>query len=311
MNLHRFLILGAAVGALAACSSDNTSPKLVTPQPHALIHIVNAVPDTGALDFRFTDVVDGVPNVEFVNLAFRGGTNVGYRPVSAGSHHLRVFMSASNKNANGDTNDPAIVATVLGDTTFTFVDGAHYTFIFYGNARPPAGQTTGTQKFLILTDNFTAPTSGILVRAVNLNTAAADFYVSATTTALTAVPTTTVAKFANVAPATASAYTGVASASSSSNYAMTATPAGAATPVWSTLFATGSNGVPEVTGVSGALQALPGARITGSIFTGILFSASTPGSKAVVSSGTGINTTPLVVLMPDRFCTNTAATATC
>jgi hypothetical protein len=75
MNLHRFLILGAAVGALAACSGDNTAPKLVTPEPHALLHIINAVPDTGALDFRFTDAVAGVPNVEFVNLPFRGGTN--------------------------------------------------------------------------------------------------------------------------------------------------------------------------------------------------------------------------------------------
>src|SRR5438876_12250782 len=74
MNLHRILILGAAVGALAACSGDNTAPKLVTPGPAALLHIVNAVPDTGALDFRFTDVVEGVPNVEFVNLPFRGGT---------------------------------------------------------------------------------------------------------------------------------------------------------------------------------------------------------------------------------------------
>lgn len=299
MNLHRFLILGAAVGALAACSSDDTAPKLVTPAPHALIHIVNAVPDTGAMDFRFTDVVEGVPNVEFVNLAFRGGTNVGYQSVSTGSHHIRVFMSASNANAAGLTNDPAIVSTVMGDTTFTFVDGTHYTFIFYGSARAAA------QKFLILTDNFTIPTSGILVRAVNMNTTAADFYVSATTTVLTAVPATNVAKFANVAPASATAYTGVASASSSSNYAMTATPAGATTPVWSTLFPTGSSGVPEVTGVSGALQALPGARITGSIFTGILFPASTAGSKAASFANPGI------VLVPERFCSNTAATATC
>ena len=110
MNLHRFLILGAAVGALAACSSDNTSPKLVTPGPHALIHIINAVPDTGALDFRFIDTIDGVPNVEFVNLPFRGGTDRGYQSVSTGSHHIRVFMDASNLNAAGLTNDPAIVS---------------------------------------------------------------------------------------------------------------------------------------------------------------------------------------------------------
>ncbi len=286
MNLHRFLILGAAVGALAACSSDNTAPKLVTPGPHALIHIINAVPDTGALDFRFMDTVDGVPNVEFVNLPFRGGTNVGYQSVSPGSHKLRVFMDASNLNSAGLPNDPAIVSTVLGDTTFTFVDGTHYTFIFYGSARAKA------QKFLILNDAFTIPT-GISVRAVNMNTAAADFYLAsgtATATTVTGTPT-----FAALAPATASAYTAFAVASATSGYTLTATNAGTTTPVWSALMNPGSAAVAEVAGVSGALSALPGSRIAGSIFTGVLFPASTAGSKAASFAAPG------VVLVPDRF----------
>ena len=286
MNLHRFLILGAAVGALAACSSDNTAPKLVTPGPHALIHIINAVPDTGALDFRFMDTIDGVPNVEFVNLPFRGGTNVGYQSVSPGSHHIRVFMDASNQNAAGLTNDPAIVSTVIADTTFTFVDGTHYTFILYGSARAKA------QKFLILNDGFTIPT-GISVRAVNMNTSAADFYLASGTAAATSVTGTPT--FANLAPATASAYTAFAVASSTSGYTLTATPAGATTPVWSALMNPGSAAVAEVTGVSGALSALPGSRIAGSIFTGILFPASTAGSKAASFANPG------VVLVPDRF----------
>lgn len=286
MNLHRFVILSAAVGALAACSSDNTAPKLVTPGPHALIHIVNAVPDTGALDFRFMDTIDGVPNVEFVNLPFRGGTNVGYQSVSPGSHKIRVFMDASNVNAAGLTNDPAIVSTVLGDTTFTFVDGTHYTFIFYGSARAKA------QKFLILNDAFTIPT-GISVRAVNMNTTAADFYLASGTAAATSVTGTPT--FANLAPATASAYTAFAVASATSGYTLTATNAGTTTPVWSALMNPGSAAVAEVTGVSGALSALPGSRIAGSIFTGILFPASTAGSKAASFASPG------VVLMPDRF----------
>ena len=287
MNLSRFLVLGAAVGALAACSSDNTAPKLVTPGPHALIHIINAVPDTGAMDFRFTDVVAGVPNVEFVNLAFRGGTNVGYQSVSPGSHHIRVFMSGSNLNAAGLTNDPAIVSTVMADTTFTFVDGTHYTFVFYGSARAAA------QKFKIFTDDFAPPTSGILVRAVNFNTAAADFYLASGTAAATSVTGTPT--FANLAPATASSYTPFAVASSTSGYTLTAANAGATTPVWSALMNPGSAAVAEVTGVSGALSALPGSRIAGSIFTGILFPASTSGSKAASFANPG------VVLVPERF----------
>jgi Domain of unknown function (DUF4397) len=287
MNLHRFLILGVAVGSVVACSSDNISPTVFTQGPQAWIHIINSVPDTGAMDFRFTDVVEGVPNVEFVNLPFRGGTNVGYKSVSVGSHHIRVFMDASNLNAAGLTNDPAIVSTVMGDTTFTFADGAHYTFIFYGKSRSAA------QKFLILTDNFTSPT-GISLRAVNMDTTAVDFYVTSSATVLTAV--TGPPTFANQATATATAYTAFTVASSSGGWAVTATAAGAVTPLRSTLLmATGSAAVAEVTGVSGALAALPGSRIAGSIFTAVLFRASVSGSKAASF------TTPGIVMVPDRF----------
>jgi hypothetical protein len=296
MNLHRFLILGVAVGSFAACSSDNTSPKLFTPGPHALIHIINAVPDTGFMDFRFTDTIDGVPNVEFVNLAFRGGTNVGYQSVSPGSHHIRVFMGSANTNAAGLPNDPTIVSTVMGDTTFTFVDGVHYTFVFRGTAR------NASQKFTITTDNFTTP-AGISVRAINAASFAADFYVAAGTAVATTVSGTPT--FAAVAPFTGSAYTGFAVAAATSGYTVTADTAGTVTPIWSTLMATGSAGAPEVLGVSGALQALPGSKIAGSIFTAVLFPSSVTGSKAASFPAPG------VVLVPDRFCSNTAATSVC
>ncbi len=296
MNLHRFLLVGAAVAAVAGCSNDDTSPRLVTPPPSALLHIINAVPDTGAMDFRFIDVVDGVPNVEFTNLAFRDGTTIGYQPVSVGSHHLRVFMSSATSNF-----DPAYVSQIMADTTFTFAEGVHYTFVFYGKARPATGQTRGTQKFLILTDNFTVPTTWS-VRVVNVDSVARDFYVQtvANTSSPVAVstPSTTVAgapTFAAVAPLTASAYTSLALASSTQGHTISATPAGATTPVWSAGIYPGSAAVLEVAGVSGALAALPGTRIAGSIFTGILFPVSTPGSKAPSF------TTPGVVIMADRF----------
>ncbi len=296
MNLHRFLLVGAAVAAVAGCSNDSTSPTLVTPPPSALLHIINAVPDTGAMDFRFVDVVNGVPNVEFTNLAFRGGTTIGYQPVSIGSHHLRVFMSSATSNF-----DPAYVSQIMADTTFTFAEGVHYTFVFYGNTRPVPPATRGTQKFLVLTDNFTVPTTWS-VRAVNFNTAAADFYIQtvANTSSPVAVstPSTTVTgtpTFAAVAPLTASAYTSIALASSTQGHTVTATPAGATTPVWSAGFFPGIAAVAEVAGVSGALAALPGTRIAGSIFTGILFPASVAGSKAPSF------TTPGVVVMADRF----------
>lgn len=273
MNLHRYVILGAAVAALAACSNDNTAPTVVTPGPAALMRIINDVPDTGAVDFRFTDTVDGVPNVEFVNLPFRGGTDRGYQRVSVGSHHIRVFMSGSNANSLGQTNDPAIVSTVMGDTTFTFVEGVHYTIVWYGSARAK------TAKLAFIPDNFVPPASGkVAIRALNATGTAADFYVNAGTAALTTVTGTPT--WANVAGPSDTGWQEFATASSSSNYVVSATPAGAVTPVWSTVCPTGSAAVAEVSGVSGALAATAGCRVSGSVLSAILFPISTAGSKA-------------------------------
>lgn len=291
MNLHRFVFLGAALAAISACSSDNTSPNIVTPGPAGLVRFINAVPDTGALDFRFTDVVEGVPNVEFVNLAFRGGTDRGYQRVSAGSHHVRVFMSGSNLNAAGLANDPAIVSTVMGDTTFTFVDGVHYTFLFNGASR------SKSQKFTIFTDAFTAPTTSgqFALRAMNGTTTAADFYVASGTAAATTITGTKT--FANVAPLSASGWTGFAVASSSGNYTITAADAGGSTVLASTVCPAGSAAVAEVSGVSGALQATAGCRITNSIMTAILFPASVAGSKA---PSTSAFTAPAIAVLIDK-----------
>jgi len=120
MNLHRFFLLSAVV-ATVACGSDSTSPTFKTPPPAGLVRFINAVPDTGFQDFRFTDVVEGVPNLEFVNLAFRGGTNVAFQRTAVGTHHIRVFMGSSNTTAASPLGfDPAVDSTVMADTTFTF-----------------------------------------------------------------------------------------------------------------------------------------------------------------------------------------------
>ena len=192
MNFSRLLSMGCVAAALTACggSSDVT---IVTPDPAALVRFINAVPDTGAMDFRFVDAVEGVPSTPFVNLKFRDGFDRAYQRVNVGTHHIRVFMGSANVGPSGSTNDPTVVSTVMADTTFTFDLGVHYTFVFYGSAR------AGAQKFLILTDNFAAPPSGnVAIRAVNVNTVPQDVYVNSSTTALTTVsgaPT-----FANVAP---------------------------------------------------------------------------------------------------------------
>src|ERR1700737_2058009 len=248
MNLSRLLVLGAAAASIVGCgsSSDVTA---VTPDPAGLVRFVNAVPDTGFMDFRFVDAVEGVPSTPFVNLGFRAGFDRAYQRVNVGTHHIRVFMGSANVGPSGSINDPAVVSTVMADTTFTFAQGVHYTFVFYGSAR------AGAQKFLILTDNLPTPASGnFSLRAANMNAIAQDVYINSSTTTLTVVGGAP--GFQNVAPLTATSYTDIPLASAPGNYAVSAADAGTATPVRSVLMAVGVPFVPAVPGVSPDLAAI-------------------------------------------------------
>jgi hypothetical protein len=295
MNLHRYLLLGAAAVGMAACGSDSTSPKLITPPPAGLVRFINAVPDTGFQDFRFTDVVDGVPNVEFVNLPFRGGTNVAFQRTIVGTHHIRVFMGSQNtlriKNpANTNladsidiTNAPSVVSTVMADTTFTFAADVAQTFVLYGSAR------TSGQKFLITTDarpSLTAASGTIGFRSTNLTAGAVDIYLIP---GATATPTASgTPAITNLAPLATSAYITPAVAGAASGYTVVATTAGTTTVVASQLIPAGAAFVAEVPGASGALDPVAGSRISGSIFTAYIFPPSVAGSKATNFATPGI-----------------------
>jgi hypothetical protein len=292
MNLHRYFLLSAAAVAMAACGSDSTSPVLKTPPPAGLVRFINAVPDTGFQDFRFTDVVDGVPNVEFVNLPFRGGTNVAFQRAVVGTHHIRVFMGSSNTTAAAPNGfDPKVVSTVMADTTFTFAQDVAQTFVFYGSAR------TGGQKFLITTDDrpsISAAAGTIGFRATNLTAGAVDIYLVPGATATPTASGTPV--ITNLAPLGTSAYVTPAVAGATSGYTVVATTAGTTTVVASQLMPAGAAFVPEVPGASGALDPVAGSRISGSIFTSYIFPGAVAGSKAANAT----NTTPGIGLAIDK-----------
>lgn len=278
MNLQRLFLLGGTAGLLAACGSDSTAPVVKTPGPAGLLRFVNAVPDTNSMDFRFTDVVEGVPNVEFVGLAYRSGTNVAYQRTIPGTHHVRVFL-------NGGSNDPAVVSTVMADTTFMAQENAVQTFVFFGSARAAA------QKFLITTDARPAldKTSGTFgVRAVNLTAGTVDVYLVPGSTLATAPSGSAV--ITNLASNSASSYITPAVAGATSNYTVVVTTAGTNTVVATTLLPTGTPYTPEVPGTSGALDATAGSRISASVLSAFVFPPSVAGSKAPASFTTnGIN----------------------
>jgi Domain of unknown function (DUF4397) len=277
MNLQRFLLLGAAAGIVGACS-DSTSPKNVVPDAAGLVRFINAVPDTASMDFRFIDVLEGVPNVEFVNLAYRGGTQVALQRTSPGSHHIRVFM-------NGNSTDPAVVSTVMADTTVTFQPDVAQTFIFYGASR------AASQKFLITTDSrpaLTKTSATFGYRAVNLTAGPVDVYLVPGNT-LTSTPTGT-AVIANLAANSASAYITPAVAVTGSNYSVVVTTAGTLTVVSSVLLPAGTAYVPEVPGTSGALDATAGSRISASVLSSFIFPPSVAGSRALSFTTPGLGT---------------------
>jgi hypothetical protein len=302
MNLHRYFMLGAAMVAVAACGSDSTSPVNKTPAPAGLVRFINAVPDTGFQDFRFTDVVDDVPNVEFVNLPFRGGTNVAFQRAVVGTHHIRVFMGSSNtmrvriKNpANTNmadsidvdiTNVPSIVSTVMADTTVTLTQDVAQTFVFYGSAR------AGAQKFLITTDarpSLTATSGTLGFRSTNLTAGAVDVYLIPGATATPTASGTPV--ITGLAPLATSAYITPAVAAAGSGYTVVVTTAGTTTVVASALMPAGAAAVAAVPGGAGALAPLAGSLISGSVFSAYIFPPSVAGSKAAAFAAAGVGLT--------------------
>ena len=284
MNLHRYFVLSAAMAGLAACGSDSTSPVFITPGTAGLVRFINAVPDTGFQDFRFVDVVAGVPNVEFVNLPFRGGTNVAFQRVAVGTHHIRVFMGSSNTTPSSPNGfDPAVVSTVMADTTFSFAQDVAQTFVFYGAAR------SGAQKFLITTDarpSLTATSGTLGFRATNLTGGAVDIYLVPGATLTNVASGTPV--ITGLAPLATSAYSTPAVAATGSGYSVVATQAGTTTTVAATLMPAGSPFVAE-TPTTGALDPLAGSLISGSIYTAYIFPPSVTGSKAAAFAAAGVN----------------------
>jgi len=93
MKIYRLLPV-AALALLAGCSGDNVS-TFITPDPHAAVRWVNAVPDTIDMDYRIVDIVT---NANEASVKYRG-TSGGYRGVPPGTHRIRVFPSGTTTAA--------------------------------------------------------------------------------------------------------------------------------------------------------------------------------------------------------------------
>jgi len=271
MSKLRIVLALAGVAAIAACRGDGGTAILADPGPVAYVRFVNAIPDSGAQDWRFVDQVEGSPNT--LNLAFRGiYPGASYQAAASGSRHLRIFQSSFDQGFN-DPNQasPALVSTVFLDSTFTLTAGQHYTIMAVGSLRSKSA------KFVIVPDNYGDPGTSVAVRVINTGVGGIDVYGSASggTSALPASPFVT-----SLATYAASQWVPMS--------------AGALALRANT---TGSKALPamvDVTAPAGVaanrdlnLTAIGGSTIAGSAFTAFIFPAAVAGSRAaLVVAGT-------------------------
>ena len=268
MSKLRIALVLAGAAAIGACRGDGGTAILANPGSVAYVRFVNAIPDSGAQDWRFVDLVEGSPNT--LNMGFRGiFPGASYQPATSGTRHLRVFQSSFDQTFNDPTQaSTSIVSTVFLDSTFTLAEGQHYTIMAVGNLRAPR-----TAKFVILTDTYSDPGTSIAVRSVNAGTGGSvDVYGSAAggTTALPTSPLVT-----SLAPYAASPWITMATGA----LALRANSSGS-TALPAMVDATAPAGVAADRSLN--LTAIGGSTIAGSAFTAFLFPPAVQGSRAAL-----------------------------
>jgi len=183
----------ALVGALMAvgCSKDD-GPFFAPQVPLAYTRFINAIPDTGAVDFRFIDLLEYSPFA--VQLPYRSFTP--YQGTAPGARHLKVFT-----NPGGTATQIPFVTGVVVDETPTFEAGKYYTLVAVGFAR-----TAGTPRVKLQVYEDVIPDAGsnVAFRVINLGTGLGSVNVGVTANATDAIPGTPT--FNNVAYLGASAY---------------------------------------------------------------------------------------------------------
>ncbi len=263
------------------CSKEKT---FVEPSPPlAAIHFLNAVPDTGQMDFR---VVDIVSNAGFFDANFRDGNSY-YVPIEAGTRQIRVFMSSTS---------PAISSQVIADTAITLTASAHYTFLHTGFSR--TGQAPA-RAVLLIADNPPGPAVGqiglrLINAAAGLGGGSLDIRITRhATDTLPDAPVT-----GNLAYGASGSYVAMGRDSvATDSIRISVTAAGTKTPV---LFS-----VKLPAGVAGTATVNPiaGTRVAGSVMTAVIVPRSVAGSQAPQGAAF---TVPSAVVLVDLRPPNTA-----
>ena len=264
--------LALVAGALlAACRGEGGTAILANNGQVGYVRFVNAIPDSGGQDWRFVDQVEGSPTT--FNLSFRGiYPGATYQQASVGNRHLRVFQSAFDQSYGDPTQtSPSIVSTIFIDTTFSVVEGHHYSLIAVGSLKAK------TAKMLIIDDTFTDPGTSVAFRVVNLGAAPSIDAYTSPTGGSAALPSALVSALAQ--------YTGSNFLTLSTGAFTLRANASGVTTVPTMVDATAPAGV--AADKANNLTAIGGSTIAGSVFTAFVFPAATAGTRgALVVAGT-------------------------
>ena len=276
MRFQRLIAAAILACGVSACAKD-VQGVTHTPPPLAYVRYINAVPDTFNMDFRAVDQV--TYSQPFLNTAFRDLGVGNYQGYQAGSRHIRIFLDPNPAN-NTVPADPAVVSTVMVDTTIAFTAGTYYTLLHVGSARAGAAVK---EKLWIITDALpTQSAAAVQYRVINAAPVqgAVDVYVTANGVTAGATPVASSLAFQS-----ATTYKSQAPGALIINLTTPGTQVAVGAAAGYTLQA----------GTAGTTAADPiyGSGQGGSILTAFIFDASVVGSKAAQFA------TPGVVYFPD------------
>jgi hypothetical protein len=293
------LVFGLAALGAGACKDNSGITDPATLAPAATIRFINAVVDTGTVDFRFQDKVENLPML--LGVPFRS-TSGFFTRVTPGARPVRIFVNST---------DPVETQKRLVDTTITLVADKRYTLVYAGAARGNADRLVVIEE---TTPPPTPPAGSVAIRALNFDPgrASADvaFAITDTTKPPSNVGADTVpvrpAPPRTVYPALATTISNVAYLAYSPYVTLSSLPAGSRDSLYQFQVATAGSGtiayraMPTQRGAAPPAGASygpqPGVQISRSVLTAVLLPGATPGSKAATTS----NLNPTVLLLVDK-----------
>ena len=269
MRAFRYFLLFTAALSLVACKDDEGGATITDIPPLAFTRFVSAVPDTGATDWRFTDILEFSPAA--FGMTYRGFTP--YQGTQPGTRTLRIFPTSQDIN---------VTSTRLIDTTLTFQAGVYYTIVHTGYADPGAAIPN---HIVVYEDPIPASVGSdqYAIRAVHQGAGwgPVDVYAPASTSA--ALPASPLFSGVDYLEATPYATMGLGAV------ALRALPAGQNTPLMTMANATAPAGAAANPGDN--LTAIGGTSIGGSVISGFFMPGSVVGSSAPQTSAFVTSTT--------------------